>query len=423
VPGTLTDMIDCIGIAAPVQKIDLVSEPWLTRCSRWALLLTVACLPLYVVRWHYGPFPTTLLETLILATVGLYVAARWREGARRPVATAIDVPVLVLLAAGAVSVLVAADHAAALGLYRAYFLEPIAVFYVAVDLLKGKAHLQRLAFAFAAGSSAFAVLNLVVFARALLAQAVNVGYAPNALYGDANYVAMYMEPPFALAAGFLLLGRGLRWKLFGGIWLALTGAALLATFSKGSYLAVCVLVVVAFVTVPRWRLPLVAAMIAALVAATQIPLMMARLATVASAVDGRQQIIGASIDMIRAHPIFGLGLGGFSYQFRDAAPEVYPHDIWATFWVELGLLGVVAFAWIVFGLLWRGWVAWAASAGFHRALLWGVLGSLVLWITHGLVDSPYWKNDMSVEFWILAALQVSSLAAMARPAVPDLRSR
>ena len=25
---------------------------------------------------------------------------------------------------------------------------------------------------------------------------------------------------------------------------------------------------------------------------------------------------------------------------------------------------------------------------------------------HGLVDSPYWKNDLSVEFWILAALAV-----------------
>ncbi len=411
-PVTPPDMIARIDIAAPVQAIDLISEPRLIRCSRWTLYLTAACLPLYVVRWHYGPLPTTLLETLILITVALYAIARWREGARRPVSTAYDLPVIVLLAAGAISVVVAPDRVVAAGLYRAYFIEPAALFYVAVDLLKGEQHLRRSVLAFAAGSSTFAVLNLSVFARALLAHSVDVGFAPNALYGDANYVAMYMEPPFALAAGFLLLSRELRWRLFGGIWVAITGASLVATFSKGSYLAVLVLVLVALVTVPNWRLPLVVATIVAIVTATQIPLMMARLATVASSLDGRQQIIGASIDMIRSHPVFGLGLGGFSYQFRGAAPEVYPHDIWATFWIELGVLGVAAFAWVVFGLLWRGWIAWGRSAGFYRPLLWGMLGSLVLWITHGLVDSPYWKNDMSVEFWILAAIQVSSLMAL-----------
>jgi putative inorganic carbon (hco3(-)) transporter len=268
--------------------------------------------------------------------------------------------------------------------------------------------------AFAAGSSAFAALNLIVFAQALHAHSVSVGYAPSALYGDSNYVAMYMEPPFGLAAGLLMLGQTVKWKLLGGTWLLITGASLVATLSKGSYLAVLVLSVVAIVTVRRWRLGLVAALLVAAAAATQIPLMMARLATVASSIDGRQQIIAAAIGMIRAHPILGLGLGGYSYEFRAAAPEVYPHDIWATFWIELGLLGVVAFAWIVFGLLWRGWRAWPGSTEFYRPLLWGVLGALVLWVTHGLVDSPYWKNDMSAEFWILAALQVNSVAAMFR---------
>jgi hypothetical protein len=33
---------------------------------------------------------------------------------------------------------------------------------------------------------------------------------------------------------------------------------------------------------------------------------------------------------------------------------------------------------------------------------------------HGFVDSPYWKNDMSVEFWILVALQVVTLRVALR---------
>jgi O-antigen ligase len=362
--------------------------------------------------------PTTLLETLIIITVALYVFARWRDGLRRPISTTYDTPILVLLAAGAIAILVANDHRGALGLYRAYFVEPIVLFYVAVDLLRRDENIRRLVVAFAIGSSVFAVLNLVVFAQAALAHHVNVGSAPNALYGDANYVAMYLEPPVALAAGFLFLGKGRRWKLLGALWLLLVGSALVVMFSKGSYLALAVLAVVVLITIPRWRLPLVAAIVVAAVAATQVSLLMARLATIPSSITGREELFSATLGMIRDHPIFGLGLGGYSYLFRGVAPEVYPHDMWLTFWVELGVSGVIAFAVILFGLLWRGWKAWPATEGFYRALLWGVLGALVLWTAHGLVDSPYWKNDMSAEFWSLAALQVVSLNALRGRSTP-----
>ena len=48
-----------------------------------------------------------------------------------------------------------------------------------------------------------------------------------------------------------------------------------------------------------------------------------------------------------------------------------------------------------------------------------MLGSLILWGVHGLVDSPYWKNDMSVEFWLLAAIEIAVVTsiAQAKPAV------
>lgn len=389
--------------------IAAASETSLLRYARWGLFLTVAGLPLYVIRWHYGPLPTTLLETIIVVTVAIYVIARSREGMRRPVVTPYDIPILLLLVAGAVSVVVAKDHRSALGLYRAYFIEPVAIFYVAVDLLRNTKQMLRAVVAFAIGSSVFAAINLVVFVRALLAHAVNVGAAPNAFYGDANYVAMYLEPPVAIATAFLLFGQGGRLRLAAGAWLAITGAALIVMFSKGSYAALAVLVIVVLLTAPRWRLPLLGALLVAVVAATQIPLVMQRLATIPPSLNGRQEIFGAALGMIRDHPLFGLGLGGFSYAFRGATPESHPHDVWLTFWLELGLLGVVAFGVIFFGLLWSGWRAWPSMHGVYRPLLWGLLGGLVLWTVHGLVDTPYWKNDMSVEFWSMAALQVATL--------------
>jgi hypothetical protein len=41
-----------------------------------------------------------------------------------------------------------------------------------------------------------------------------------------------------------------------------------------------------------------------------------------------------------------------------------------------------------------------------------------MWTVHGIVDSPYWKNDMSVEFWILAAIEVVVIRETVRHARP-----
>ena len=334
------------------------------------------------------------------------------DGWRRPLRTPYDIPILLLLVAGVISVFVAADHRGALGLYRAYFVEPVAIFYVAIDLLRRKESIGRALIALAIGSSAFALLNLFVFAQAVQHHQLNVGSAPSALYGDSNYVAMYLEPPVALAAGLVLFASSPRWRWLGIAWLTIAGAALFVMFSKGTYLALAVLAMVAVISVGRWRVQLFGALLAVALIVSRIPAIEQRFSTAVSSLAGRVQLITVTLRMLNEHPLFGVGLGGYSFKLNGQTPEVYPHNVWLTFWVEIGLLGVIAFAVVLFGLLWRGWRAWPRTAGFERAVLWGVLGALVLWAVHGLVDSPYWKNDMSVEFWVLAAIEVAILASL-----------
>ncbi|MEP6752824.1 MAG: hypothetical protein ABI959_08780, partial [Candidatus Dormiibacterota bacterium] len=122
------------------------------------LAVTAGCLPLYVVRWKVGPISTTLLELLVLATTALYVLGRRRDGVFRLERTRYDIPIVLLLLAGAIAVLVPSDRWHALGLYRAYFLEPIAIFYVAIDLLRRPGPIRRVLLAIGLGSSVFAIL-------------------------------------------------------------------------------------------------------------------------------------------------------------------------------------------------------------------------------------------------------------------------
>src|SRR5438309_1201257 len=85
-PASATD------IDGPVARINAFD-----RAATAMLAVTAGSLPLYVVRWKYGPISTTLLDLLVLATIALYVLSRRREGAFRLNRTPYDIPIALLL--------------------------------------------------------------------------------------------------------------------------------------------------------------------------------------------------------------------------------------------------------------------------------------------------------------------------------------
>jgi O-antigen ligase len=101
--------------------------------------------------------------------------------------------------------------------------------------------------------------------------------------------------------------------------------------------------------------------------------------------------------MFKQRPIVGACMSGFPIRvapFRPAGHEIelYQHNLWLTTWSELGLLGVIAFAVIFFGLLWRGWRALTRAQDICRPVIWGSAGALLLYLVHGQFDSPFWKT-------------------------------
>jgi O-antigen ligase len=102
--------------------------------------------------------------------------------------------------------------------------------------------------------------------------------------------------------------------------------------------------------------------------------------------------------MLADHPVFGAGLGNYPtaiVPYHNATwMEIfqYPHNILLNLWSETGLLGVVAFGWIL-------WTWWRQG----RVTTLPVMTALLV---HGLVDVPYFKNDLAVTFWILIILTI-----------------
>jgi O-antigen ligase len=74
-----------------------------------------------------------------------------------------------------------------------------------------------------------------------------------------------------------------------------------------------------------------------------------------------------------------------------------PHNIFLTFYLTTGLLGFVAFIWLLV-IFFQNVIA--KRAEFSPALV-AVMASI---LAYGLVDTPYFKNDLSLIFWIVWGL-------------------
>jgi len=406
-------------------------ESPLIRYSRWSLAVTVGAMPSYVFRFGVKPFRSDVLEVLVLLTIALYVAGklgRWPSW--RPVRTGIEVPTAVLLFAGLIAIAVSTDHFGALGFYRAYFIEPVILFYVAVDLLRTVGNFRTVLLGFAIGTTIFSILNLGAWVIALRNHVdINLGNAPEALYTSPNSVAVFLEPAVAIAAGFVLYSNDRRDRNVALVFLVFLLASMIATLSRAGMLTLAVLVIVVVITMRSTRLKLAifgGALITA-IAIFQIPFVSKRLyrqfdpSYPYNTFEGRLQIWSDTLKMLRARPIFGSGLRAYqtvmqAYVSPGHKPELYPHNLFLAMWAELGLLGLIAFVVLLAMLLWRGWTSYARASGFARPLLWGTSAAFIAVAVHGMFDTPYYNNDISIEFWFVAALEIAAIIFLVRPA-------
>ncbi len=371
------------------------------------------------MRWHYGFYPTTLLEHAIAATLLAFVVESWRGGVRRFTwRTPFSIPVLLLIVAGALSVFAAPSRLAALGLYRAYFLEPIAFAFVLIHVITSARRALVVLGGLGVAGIAVAAPNAVLVLEGLRANTYDVTQTPPVvIYTTANALALFLGPSIAVAAGILLHASDRYARAGSAVFLVVAGPAMLLTFSRGGYLAMAAVAVgVALSHRRRWWLLAGAAVAGGLVAA--IPPVFHRIELEFQNVNGstffgragRIELWKATLQMLREHPIFGAGLSGFADRIAPLwnanHPERFidPHNIVLNFWVETGVLGVIAMAWILVLAFRTAWQGSRSSDANWRAIEIGILLAMVAVVVHGLVDVPYFKNDLSLQFWTLLGL-------------------
>jgi putative inorganic carbon (HCO3(-)) transporter len=394
------------------------------RQPRLGLAAVLATLPTYYFPRDFGGMAFSLPESALLLTA---VATGLRALIRRdvaPRATGFDAWAALLLLAALLSLLPSEYLKLSLRALRTLVLEPVLFYYLAVALCPSLTSCRPLVAGFLGAATAVALL--AVAQVGLNVETVQVEGVRRALglYPSPNQLGLYLGRalPFAVALA-IWVRPGRR------VYLAISAAialALLVTFSTGAWLgAAAEALVLAWLVGPR----AVAAVLVAggLVGAGGL-LLLTRLG-VERVLSGatwtfRRQIWASALAMVRDHPLTGIGLDNFlyRYQLRYILPEAWaepnishPHNWVLQFWLELGLLGLVA----ALGLLARFfWVAHrqllASPHGERRALLAGAAASMVGWLVHGAGDNSYFLVDLSILFWWHLALV--EIAARGDPA-------
>jgi O-antigen ligase len=122
--------------------------------------------------------------------------------------------------------------------------------------------------------------------------------------------------------------------------------------------------------------------------------------------NSRIELWGDGARAIKKSPIFGLGLTGFSksYGALNTDPTLdthnFPHNIFLNFWVETGLLGLISFCYLVWVYIYQGFKNRQDIIKFAVSLF------LIALIAQGLIDNPYFKNDLALVFWVILALTI-----------------
>ena len=104
---------------------------------KWAIALTVFALPAYLIRFSILNIPMTVLEVMILILFAVFVVKKFRQREKIELSN-YKWLILLFLIAATIAVFVSTERVAALGLWKAYFIEPILFFIVLINNLKYK---------------------------------------------------------------------------------------------------------------------------------------------------------------------------------------------------------------------------------------------------------------------------------------------
>jgi O-antigen ligase len=401
------------------------------------VFLIAVSLPTYVLRFHIGHLPMTVLEVVVIAgIVTLVIKKLWSLRAKakqsHESSNRDDIPfrlprrllhsllamtknknlllivgcVLIIIAT-VIGIIISPDKRAALGIAKAYFWEPMLF---AGLIIAAKPNGKKI-FSAALGGLTLAGAAVIVWGAvqylfpSLIPTAWSAERRITSVFPFPNAVALFLAPLLPL-----FLSSPVGWALaiagLGAIILAKSAGGLIAVLAAFGFLGI--------VNKKTRLITIFAAVSLMLVVALAPPAANLREQILLRDWSGRVHVIGwkESFAMLKDKPLFGAGLSGYQtavapyHTARGVEIFQYPHNLFLAIWSELGLIGLIGFGLVLIWFFKKCFTSPPPPQAIgektnKRRINIFLAGGMIAVIVHGLVDVPYFKNDLAVMFWIL----------------------
>lgn len=424
----------------------------------WAVLALLFLLPSYLIRFQVLGLPITLLEVMILIVFLVWFIKNAKQLARNIKENVKnrrikfrypwDVEIILLLIISLIAVGIAGWSNSAMGIWKAYFFEPILLFLVIANLFQTKKDLTRLVWALMFSALAVSLFGIFQYFTGFYIDnpfwAAEATRRVTSVFEYPNAIALYLAPIIMLGFGWLLeLVKGKQVKLWPSIGLTIIIALSLLTIyfakSEGALAALFIsFVVIGFFCNKKIALATLMGVIilgAGVFSSPPVRDYLMQKITMNDLSGQIRKLQWKETDqMLNDGRLFlGTGLGGyqtaikpyhqegFFYNFDNdpnfkqrtiESPEyrathwqpveiyLYPHNIFLNFWTELGLLGMLLFLWLILKYF-IFTIRMVFNDQDNKYLALGLGGAVLTIVIHGWVDVPYLKNDLAVLFWVL----------------------
>ena len=104
-------------------------------------------------------------------------------------------------------------------------------------------------------------------------------------------------------------------------------------------------------------------------------------------------------EIIKRHPLVGVGLGNFNLAYSR-----YAHNSYLQIWAEIGILGVVSILWLAVSGLKSSWKALKDHT--DKAQLIGLITANIAFLIHNLVDFTFFLPEVSLLWWAILAIAI-----------------
>lgn len=383
--------------------------------------------PLYLLRGEPFGIPVTFPEVVLGFMLLYFLYRECRDLRLREFKVW---PVLLFLLAGLIGVLVApqASHfvdgqeflakTRALGIFKGWIFLPITYFFIARYYFKEKPSLIDLALkSLTLGG---VLLSLYAIYQVISGNYPTLDMRASGPFESANYLALYLGPIVVYTVLNFFQKKDKWERIFSIIVAVICFAALYFTKSYAAWISIFAALFVGFFIFLKSQKPKVQIVSAVLISFLFAALFFSQIKSEKfeqfidfenrSSSTVRLEVYEIALTLIKENPILGIGLGQFEQVYQVSAERIlekqpfewvmiHPHNIFLAFWLNIGILGLIAFVWLLYLAL--PWLFEKNSKGRSIAAV-----MLLTIVIHGFFDVPYFKNDLAFQLWLILAMLI-----------------